>query len=70
MSLNKSLFRNYVKDHIKECIEGEKEKAKIPFISMQKIQEAKKIIKDMNYYIISVHWREIHTDYVIVIYDI
>ena len=70
MSLNETIFKNYVHRKIKECIEESKEKTKIPFIDKCKIQEVKKVVANMNYCEVNVHWREYHKDYVLVIYDI
>jgi len=70
MSLNKRIFKNEVNKHIKECKEEGKEKVKISFVNTQKIQETKEVLKNMQYYNISTHLREMHNDYVIVIHDI
>ncbi|MGJ7589048.1 hypothetical protein [Staphylococcus shinii] len=69
MNLNETLFKNYVKSKIMECIDESKEKVKIPFIKPQKIQDAMRIFEDMNCDF-SAYWRDRQQDYVIVIYGI
>lgn len=69
MGLKEKELKKYISNHIEECIEEGKEKAKLTLLKEQ-VTEAEILLSEMNYTDIYIHWSDINNNYVAEVYNI